>query len=125
HRRIVLVPLLQIAQYREDVHAVDAAIRPKIEQDQLPAQVADGERPVDVQPGGRPCQVGCMDALAHALLPWPVFDGQASESFQICAVTPGSDTAKSGPKARLGVHAPGAIPARTRRTQASAASAVN
>src|SRR5207253_1785089 len=48
----------------------------------------------------------------------------ARPSFQTCTVTPGSDAAKSGPKARLGVHAPGGMPACTRRTQASAASAV-
>ena len=65
HQRIVAVPLLEIAQHRQDVQAVDAAVGPEVEDDDLPAKVADRRWTVDVQPGRRSAEVRGVDPLAH------------------------------------------------------------
>ena len=67
HQRIVAVPLLEVPEHRQHMHAVDAAVGPEVENDELPAQVADRRRPVDVQPGRRSREVWRVDPLAHGV----------------------------------------------------------
>ena len=40
HERVVPMPLLERAKRRQDVQAVDAAVGPEVEEDQLAAQLA-------------------------------------------------------------------------------------
>ena len=48
--RIVLVFLLQEFQVRHDVHAVDAAVGPEIEDNHLPFEILDGDRFFGIEP---------------------------------------------------------------------------
>ena len=52
-----LIFLLQGGEVREDVVAIDAAIRPEVEQDDLAAQVFEVDRPGGVEPADSPLQV--------------------------------------------------------------------
>jgi hypothetical protein len=49
HERVVK-PLLELPDPREQVKAVDSAVRPEVEDDDLAAQVGDAERALDVEP---------------------------------------------------------------------------
>ena len=54
--------LLDLPQLREDMDAVDSAIRPEVEQQQLPAEVAEGEpATAGVKPVEGVRKVGCAD----------------------------------------------------------------
>jgi hypothetical protein len=46
----VAKPLLELPDPREQVEAVDSAVRPEVEDDDLAAQVGDAERALDVEP---------------------------------------------------------------------------
>ena len=48
--QFVRVFLFELLQLRNDVHAVDAAISPEVEQYDFAAQLADRDRPLGVQP---------------------------------------------------------------------------
>jgi hypothetical protein len=48
--RLAREALFDAPQDRDDVHAVDAAVRPEVEDDELTAELAQRERPVRVQP---------------------------------------------------------------------------
>ena len=61
HQRLVLVLLLQVFQVRKDVHAVDAAVGPEVEDDNAAAQVLDGDGLVRVEPAVGAREVGGAD----------------------------------------------------------------
>jgi hypothetical protein len=61
--------LLDPPQGGQDVHAVDAAEGPEIEDDELAAQRRQGERRVDVEPGEAGLvEIGGADDAGHGLL---------------------------------------------------------
>ncbi len=63
HHHLVRVLLLQFGQLLHDVHAVDAAEGPEVEDDDLPLQIFDGERLAGVDPVGAAVQFGGGDRL--------------------------------------------------------------
>src|SRR5205085_11249347 len=71
------VPFLEVPQDGQDVHAVHAAVGPEVEDDDVAAQLADADRPVHVQPGGRGGQIRGVDTLGHTL-----FHGAQSAATQ-------------------------------------------
>ena len=66
HYRVVRVPLFEVPEDGQDVHAVDAAVGPEIEDDDVAAQLADRDGAIHVQPCGRRGQVGGVDAFRHS-----------------------------------------------------------
>ena len=57
----------ELPQLRKDVQAVDSAEGPEVEQDQLAAQVAEGERAPGVEPVGVGREIGCVDPAGEPL----------------------------------------------------------
>jgi len=63
------VLLLEALEIRNDVQAVDAAVRPEIEQDDLAAKRLQRQRRRDVEPGEAGGEIGRVKArgLVHAV----------------------------------------------------------
>ena len=58
----------QFFQVRDDVHAVDTAVRPKIQQHDLPFEPSQGERLIGVEPGDAPFEFrGAYSFLCHSV----------------------------------------------------------
>jgi hypothetical protein len=66
HQRVGVLAL-QSLQVGQDVHAVDAAVSPEIEQHDLAAQFAQAERAVGVEPLQAFGEVGSVDCAFHRL----------------------------------------------------------
>ena len=58
---------LETVQVRDDVDAVDAAIRPEVEQDDAPLEIGDRQRLVDVDPVQIGREVGCSNPTSIGL----------------------------------------------------------
>ncbi len=56
HDELVLVFLLELGEVGQDVVAVDAAIRPEVEQDDLAAQLLEADRARRVEPADAPVE---------------------------------------------------------------------
>lgn len=54
HHQVLGVGLFELFQLGEDVHAVDAAVRPEVQEHELPVQVLQFDRPVGVEPSQIP-----------------------------------------------------------------------
>ena len=67
HDKLVGIRPLQLLQLRQDVHAVDAAIRPKIEQHELPPELLERERPGGIDPAFRGRQFRHLDPLREGV----------------------------------------------------------
>ncbi|MEZ5950224.1 MAG: hypothetical protein R3C12_13635 [Planctomycetaceae bacterium] len=66
--KFLLVFTFKVCQVGQNVHAIDAAVGPEIEQHHLAAQVLPGEWLVNVQPAIVPIQAGGIEPLREGAL---------------------------------------------------------
>ncbi len=84
--KIFRVGMLELLEFRQDVHAVDAAERPKIDEHELALQIFQVDRPAGVDPGGasferRGSQLALLkDLIQCAVL--PIGGGSAQRAAQ-------------------------------------------
>ena len=67
HHQLFGIPLLQLFELRQDVHAIDAAVGPEIEEDELPFQVRLGKGLFGIEPLHSLGKLGELDAVAKGI----------------------------------------------------------
>ena len=67
HHELIREPLLQLLELRQNVHAVDAAVGPKIEEDELPFQIGFGNGLLGVVPLHSLGKLGQVHAVAKGV----------------------------------------------------------